>query len=260
LNKLFLLLHYFNYLFKARDEHSLHSPFAFEFYTKVIKDKTVFPEFSEIEQLRTELKRNHKAIAITDLGAGSAINKAKTRTVSSICTIAEKKPQLAQLIYRIVKKQQPKVILDLGTSLGITTLYEAKANPLAKVYTFEGCTNTAQVAKENFKKLSAENIEIIIGNIDDTLPKIIDKVSKVDFVFFDANHRYDPTMSYFLQCESKADEDSIFVFDDIYWSEGMKEAWEEIKMHPSVRMSIDLFFIGILFFRKKQPVQHFTLR
>jgi predicted O-methyltransferase YrrM len=247
-------------LLKARNEHSVHSPFVFDFYTKIIKDKTVYPDFEKIEILRKELKCNFEKIEITDFGAGSGVDNSNYRAIASISKYSEKKPSLAQLIFRIIKNQQPATILDLGTSLGITTLYESKANPSGKVYTFEGCPNTALIAKKNFEKLSASNIEIIVGNIDSTLPELLKQLSTVDFVFFDANHRYEPTVNYFHQCLEKATEDSVFIFDDIYWSPGMKKAWEEIKHHPSVGISIDLFFIGILFFRKKQPVQHFTLK
>jgi predicted O-methyltransferase YrrM len=260
LNKFFLISQYFNYLLKARDKHSVHSPFVFDFYTKIIKDKTLFPDFEKIEILRKELKNNFEKIEINDFGAGSEVDNSNDRTIASISKYSEKNPSLAQLIFRIIKNQKPGTILDLGTSLGITTLYQAKANPLGKVYTFEGCPNTAAIAEKNFKKLSVSNIELIIGNIDDTLPELLQQLSTVDFAFFDANHRYEPTINYFRQCLQKATEDSIFIFDDIYWSPGMKKAWEEIKKHPSVGISIDLFFIGILFFRKKQPVQHFTLK
>ncbi len=260
MNKFFLISQYFHYLLKARNKHSVHSPFVFDFYTKIIKDKTVYPDFEKIEILRKELKRNFEKIEITDFGAGSGVDKSNHRTIASISKYSEKKPSLAQLIFRIIKNQQPATLLDLGTSLGITTLYESKAHPSGKVYTFEGCPNTALIAKNNFGKLAASNVEIIVGNIDTTLPALLKQLSTVDFVFFDANHRYEPTVNYFHQCLEKATEDSIFIFDDIYWSPGMKKAWEEIKRHPSVGISIDLFFIGILFFRKKQPVQHFTLK
>jgi predicted O-methyltransferase YrrM len=260
LNKIFLIRHYIRYLLKARNEHWLHSPFAFNLYTKIIKDKTKYPDFNDIESLRTQLKKDHRLIEVTDLGAGSEINNSKSKKISSICKSAEKSPAIAQLIYRIIKNQQPSTLLDLGTSFGLTTLYESRACPSGKIYSFEGCPNTAAIAKNNFEKLSVKNMELVIGNIDQTLPQTLNRINVVDFVFFDANHRYEPTLNYFLQCAKKANEDSIFIFDDIYWSPEMKKAWEEIKGHPSVGMSMDLFFIGIIFFRKKQPVQHFTLK
>ncbi len=260
MNTFFLISQYLRYLFNARDRHSLHSPFAYTFYTQVIKGKNNASEFEDIESLRKELKQNPNTLQITDFGAGSGINSSTTRTVASICKHSEKKPELAQLIYRILKNQQPNVILDLGTSLGLTTLYEAKAVPTAKVYTFEGCPNTAALAETNFKKLAVATIETVVGNIDNTLPETLKTIPSVDFVFFDANHRYEPTLNYFHLCLQKAHEDSIFIFDDIYWSPEMKKAWTEIKAHSSVGMTMDLFFIGIVFFRKKQPAQHFTLK
>ncbi len=260
MNKFFLITQYIRYLFHARDEHSLHSPFAYTFYTTLIKPQAPDPEHVPIERLRKELKKSTASLLITDYGAGSSIRNSRTRKVASIARHSEKKPALAQLIYRIIRERKPSVILDLGTSLGLTTLYQAMANPAGQVYTFEGCPNTLALAKENFQTLSVRNIEAIEGNIDHTLPETLAKVPSADFVFFDANHRYEPTLRYFSACLEKAHEDSIFVFDDIYWSAEMKKAWEEIKQHPAVGMTFDLFFIGIVFFRKKQPVQHFTLR
>jgi predicted O-methyltransferase YrrM len=164
------------------------------------------------------------------------------------------------LLYRLIQQFNPQTIFDLGTSLGITTIYQAKACEKGRVFTFEGCPTTAQIAKENFKALKCNNIEVIVGNLDETLSKKISEIDQLDFVFFDANHRYEPTVQYFEQCLAKITEDSVFVFDDIHWSEEMHAAWNYILNHPSVMISIDLFYVGLVFFRKNQPKQHFVLR
>ena len=83
--------------------------------------------------------------------------------------------------------------------------------------------------------------------------------NQLDFVFFDGNHKKKPTLSYFKQCLEVAHEDSIFIFDDIYWSTEMTEAWQEIKKHPKVTLSIDCFEMGIVFFKKEQAKEHFTV-
>jgi len=256
----YLFAHYLKYLFIARDKHSVHSPFVFNFYTNHLKAFDDKLAFETIERLRKSLKKNTTRINVTDFGAGSRLTKSSSRTIASIASRAEKNPSIARMIYRIVKFQQPNVILDLGTSLGLTTLYQSKAMPKAMLYSFEGCPAIAAIAAENFKAETCAPIHQVIGNIDETLPRVLSTVTKVDFVFFDANHRYEPTVRYFHQCLLKANEDSIFVFDDIYWSPEMKAAWNTIKADPSVGISIDLFYIGIIFFRKKQPPQHFTLR
>jgi predicted O-methyltransferase YrrM len=255
-----MILDYIKYLFKAKDEHSLHSPFVFEFYTKVLKEKTDFITLKKIELLRKELLQDSRQIEINDFGAGSKLNFLKKRSIKDIAKNSQKSPKLAQLFYRIINFYGYENILDLGTSFGLTTAYLSNENADNQIVSFEGCPETAKVAQQNFDKLALKNIQIVVGNIDETLPQKLEKNSNLDFVFFDANHRYEPTIRYFEQCLAKAHENSCFVFDDIYWSEEMKQAWNFIKAHHAVVISIDLFWVGIVFFRKKQPTQHFVLR
>ncbi|MDR6813141.1 putative O-methyltransferase YrrM [Arcicella sp. BE140] len=204
--------------------------------------------------------KNERVIEITDFGAGSKIHKSTSRQIKQIAKSAEKPSKFGKLIFRLIQHFEPKVIFDLGTSLGVTTVYESKAKQDAKIVTFEGCPTTAKIAQENFDALEANNIEIVVGNLDETLTKQIAKIERLDFAFFDANHRYEPTVKYFEICLEKAHESSLFIFDDIHWSEEMQEAWQYIKAHPSVMITIDLFFIGLVFFRKNQPKQDFILR
>ncbi|RZK22361.1 MAG: class I SAM-dependent methyltransferase [Hymenobacter sp.] len=183
------------------------------------------------------------------------------RRVSTIARYAAKPPRLAQLLFRLVNHFQPATILELGTSLGLTTAYLAAATTRSQVITFEGCPNTAAVAHETFEKLGLQNVRLVEGNLDQTLPATLAALPKpVDFVFFDGNHRYEPTLRYFEQCLDKAHEDSVFVVDDIHWSAEMAQAWETIKAHPAVTVTVDLFYVGLVFFRKTQPKQNFWLR
>jgi predicted O-methyltransferase YrrM len=199
-------------------------------------------------------------IVVDDMGAGSKARLAQKRKVRDIARYSLKNTKTAQLLFRLVNHFNPRTIFDLGTSLGITTLYLAAANSKASVYTFEGCQQTLSIAKKNFTQLGYTNIEPIAGNIDQSLPECIAKVPQVDFVFFDANHRLSPTLNYFNICLAKSHNQSVFIFDDIYWSSEMTEAWQQIKVHPQVTLTIDLFYVGLVFFRKEQPKQHFQLR
>jgi len=255
-----MILDYLKYLFLAGNEHSLHSPFLFEFYLKVLKDSVPQNVYLQIETLRKKLLKDEREITITDFGAGSKLNQSNSRKIKDVAKNSQKPARLAQLFYRIIKYYNYQTILDLGTSLGVTTAYLAKANQQSKVYTFEGCPNTAQIATENFKDLDIINIETIVGDLNQTLAQQLNKIDKIDFAFFDANHRYEPTIDYFEKCLSKIHDDTCFIFDDIYWSEDMKKAWNYIKNHEQVVVTIDIFWIGIVFFRKKQPKQHFVLR
>ena len=161
----------------------------------------------------------------------------------------------------MVKYYQPATVVELGTSLGITTSYLSLAKADANLITMEGSGEIARIAKLNFKTLGLKNIELIEGNFDNTLSPNVSRLSSVDFAFIDGNHRKEPTERYFRELLPKTNNDSILVFDDIHWSSEMEAAWETIKNNTAVTCSIDLFFIGLVFFRKEfQEKQHFRIR
>ncbi len=255
-----MLLRFLRYLFRSTNAHGIHSPFVFELYTKIIRSKRIDPAFAQIEDLRQRLLADRRKIKIKDYGAGSKINPNRERSLSDIARNSEKPRRIARLLFRLVRRFSPKIIFDLGTSLGLTTLYFAKAAPQARIVTFEGCPETAAVAQTNFEEMTAKNVEVIVGNIDETLAPAVAKADRIDFAFFDANHRYEPTVRYFETCLEKAHADSLFVFDDIHWSPEMEKAWRYLQAHPRVSLTVDLFFIGLVFFRKTGPKQHFVLR
>ena len=241
--------------------HGVHSPFVFEFITKVLNDNRHFYAYQTIEELRQLLLADESQLAIEDFGAGSRINKNNTRSVKDIARSSLKPKKFGQLLFRIVDHYAPATILELGTSLGITTAYMASAKPGTKVITMEGAKEVANIAEMNFSKLNLSNINMVRGNFDETLPITLKKTGRIDLAFIDGNHRYEPTVRYYRQLLTTVHEYTILIFDDIHWSKEMEAAWEEIKNDPGVALSIDLFFIGLVFFRKENKVkQHFTIR
>ena len=245
---------------RAKTRHGVHSPFVYRLVDKVFYDATPKNVYTEVENIRKTLLADDCEITIIDLGAGSHVNNNRQKKISDIAAHALKPPKLAQLLYRIAADLQPKNIIELGTCLGVTTIYLQKAAPNAKVYTLEGSPQTAEVAKEEFSKAGLNDIELVTGNFDDTLPGIIDKLDKVDFVFVDGNHQKEATLKYFEWCLPKVYEDTLLIFDDIYWSEGMKEAWAQIKAHPQVMVTVDLFWIGLVFFKKGRMKEDFLIK
>ena len=241
--------------------HGMHSPFVFEFITKVLNDKTAYPGYENVEVLRDRLLKEETILTVEDFGAGSSVSKTNQRSIASIAKHAAKSKKFGQLLFRIVKYYRPATILELGTSLGITTSYLSLADPKARIITMEGSQEIAAVAKQNFKTLELKNIELVEGNFDETLSSVVRSLSTVDFAFIDGNHRKEPTQRYFQQLLAKTNNDSILVIDDIHWSIEMEEAWEWIKQHEAVRGTIDLFFIGIVLFRKEfKERQDFAIR
>jgi predicted O-methyltransferase YrrM len=259
---------YLNYYLTASNGrgHGTHSPFIFHFITRVLNDQQQYPEYIAVENLRNQLLKDKTGLTIQDLGAGSSVTKINHRTIASIAKNSAKRKKFGQLLFRMVKAYQPRTILELGTSLGITTSYLALANTGAKVVTMEGAVEVAAAARKNFETLGIGNIIIEQGNFDATLSPVVrsldqDGGSSVDFAFIDGNHRLEPTERYFRDLLPAINNDSIMIFDDIHWSREMEQAWETIKSHPATRCSIDLFFIGIIFFRQEfREKQHFSIR
>jgi predicted O-methyltransferase YrrM len=246
--------------FTSKNRHGLHSPFVYKLVDEVIYDKTEKPAYTTIEQERDKLLIDDSFITVTDLGAGSHVNNNKQKKVSDITLNALKPPTLAKLLYRLAAFNQPDNIVELGTCLGITTLYLQAAAPSARLYTLEGCPQTAGVAKRVFSEAGVEGINVITGNFDDTLPGVLREEDKLDLVYIDGNHQYEATVRYFNWCLPKVHEGTMLIFDDIYWSDGMKKAWAEIKNHPSVTATVDLFWIGLVFFKQGQAKEHFKIR
>lgn len=241
--------------------HGMHSPFVFDFITKVLNDDRQFYAYTTIENTRQLMLLEEKELVIEDFGAGSRVKKENTRKVRDIARSSLKPKKFGQLLFRIVDRYSPVTILELGTSLGITTAYLASAKEGGTVITMEGAKAVAAVAKQNFSRLKLANVEIVEGNFDETLPPLVKKTGSVDLAFIDGNHRLEPAVRYFKELLPAMHEYSILIFDDIHWSKEMEQAWEAIKEDPAVTLSIDLFFIGLIFFRKEQKVkQHFTIR
>jgi len=258
-----LLQKYLRYYLTASNGkgHGIHSPFVFDFIQNVLNDKRNFYAYSQIENLRSQLINDKTIIEVEDFGAGSAVSKTKSRSVSDIAKHAAKNKKFAQLLFRIADYYQPKTILELGTSLGISSAYLASASPNAKLFTVEGSPAIASIANKNFQSLGLKNIQLTIGNFDNMLPNILKNVGQTELVFIDGNHRKEPTISYFNQLLDHSFTLSIFIFDDIHWSLEMEQAWEIIKQNKRVTLTIDLFFIGIVFFREDiKEKQHFTIR
>jgi predicted O-methyltransferase YrrM len=240
--------------------HGVHSPFVFEFITKILNDNTRYPEYRQVEKLRRKLLADNTPVPIEDYGAGS-LERIGSRSVSALTSNAAKSPKYAQLLFRIARHYHPQYILELGTSLGISTSYLAAADKDSVMVTGEGNFVVASMAKNNLESLDLSNVRIVVGNFDNTLPEMVSSMPHIDLAFIDGNHREKPTIKYFHELLTRRSESSILIFDDIHWSAEMEAAWNYVQNHESVMLTIDLFFMGIVFFRPDfQVKQHFTIR
>lgn len=230
-------------------------------------DDNAYYAFPRIEQQRAELLHSPVEVQQLDYGTGSVTSKTELptnhRRVADIARTHLETPKIAQLLYRLVNhlgatQQRPLAIVELGTSLGITTAYLAAPSPRNSVLTFEGATEVLDVAMNVWRTLGLTNIQPIVGNIDNTLPKHCPK--RIDLAFIDANHTYEATVRYFRQLLPAAGQHTIIVIDDIYHSPAMERAWRDIQAMKEVVCTIDCYHIGLVFFNKHYIRKHYRMR
>lgn len=255
----FKAISYLIFLFKSTNKHGVHSPFIFDIIINCLNSKNHNSQYNKHLHYRKKLKSNRNLICVTDFGAGSKVFKDILRPIHKIAKHAGLSKKRARLLINIINHFKPKSVLEIGTSVGLGTAAISLGNSDSKITTLEGCPNTMDVAKKQFNHFGFNNIETIIGEFDSSLNKLNLK-STLDFVYFDGNHQKEATLKYFEFCLQHINNNSVFVFDDIHWSKSMEEAWTEIKKHSKVKVTIDTYQWGIVFFRKEQEKEHFIIR
>jgi len=204
------------------------------------------------------LLKNNNTLQVTDFGKGSKHFKNNKRKICDIAKYAGISTKKAKLLIKIVEYFEPKTVLELGTSLGLSTLILCRQNK-TEVTTIEGCKNTINKAKVYLDTYKLNSILFYNKNFDSILPKITAN-SKFDLIYFDGNHKKKATLKYFNKCLNCINNETLFIFDDIYLSKEMQESWQEIRKHKLVSVSIDTFYYGLIFFRKELTKQHFIIR
>lgn len=237
------------------DEHSLHSPSMYNLYQECFKKARELPADKQIEEFRLQFCDDSRSVDITDFGAGSKISVKNSRTVKSIANGGISTSKYSRLFQEIIRKFNCRNIIELGTSLGINTMYLATSKPGVKVWTFEGCLPVAEIAEKTFRESGYENIEVLRGNIDTTLPEYLCSSGDIDFAFIDANHTYKSTLNYFDYLKSKLSGSAVIIIDDIYWSKEMTRAWQDITAHIRDAACIDIYKCGIIIFDRNMSSQ-----
>jgi len=253
---------YLKFLYNSKNEHGVHSPFVFDLVTKCFYDKKKYQEYQALSEYRKFLLKSKTTIEVTDFGAGSRVFKSNKRQISMIAKTAGISPKRAELLFRITKYFQPDTILEIGTSLGLATSALSLGNSNAKITSLEGCPQTMAVAKNLFQVsgFKLQNIEFINTEFSSYLKNQQLTTVNRQLIYFDGNHSKKATLEYFELLLPTITKETVWIFDDIHWSSDMEEAWEIIKNHPKVTVTIDTFQWGIVFFRTEQEKEHFTIR
>ncbi len=262
-----LSIHFIAWWLKAINRHGAHGPFLYGFLDKCLYRKSNTSAFDDIEKIRGELKRNHRTLTYKDLGAGQRKYQKNNitnpelinRDTKDIAHNSLQSPKYCRLYYRIIQYFNYQSVLELGTSLGITTSYLALANPRATIETIEGVRVVAGIAEEVFQKNNLDNIKLHVGDFNDVLNQIPEN-KKYDMIILDGNHRGNATMDYFLWSIKHIHEHGVLIVDDIRWSQSMFHTWKNIINHDEVKLSIDLFYMGLVFFNKNLSKENYKVR
>ena len=263
--------------------HGVHSPYLFEWVRMVMSDKNTYYVWDEIEEIRQEMLKDTRELEFVDYGSGKL--KGENGDRRRVCDIAKgslARRKDAQLLARLVgwlgrplltfpsrggigdeasENRKGLTIVELGTSLGVTTAYLAAMDSRNKVVTYEGCPAVAEVARANWEKLGLSNIACVVGEITvDSLQLAVDRLSGIDVAFIDANHTYEATLTYFSALASRVHEKSVVVVDDIHYNEDMEKAWKAICADERVTTTMDLYRMGLVFFDKHYWRKHYKMR
>lgn len=254
----YIIKAYLKFLKASTNQHGVHSPFVYSMVTQCFYDKTTYKSYKTLKQIRKNLYNNSNTINITDFGSGSRVFKSNKRVISKIAKTSGITSKRAKLLFRLTRYMNAKRILELGTSVGLGTSSLSLGNQEAQITTIEGCPEIAKVAQQQFKTFKLTNIDSKIGLFSNIITNL--GPNQYDLIYVDGNHTKEATLRYFEMLHPKIHNDSVIIFDDIHWSKEMTEAWEIIKNHSSVSVSINTFFWGLVFFRKEQVKEHFTIR
>ncbi len=245
---------------RHRKGHGIHSPFVYWLVSEIFRNKTRPDIVCCIEKIRKQMLADRRSIIVNDLGAGSGRMKSNSRRVSDIARYSAVPKKYGIFLSKMSEAFGKQMVLEFGTSLGISTMYLAAQSPEASVYTMEGCVSTSAIAGENFSSAGFENITRLTGSFDDLLPQIKNMNICPGLVFIDGNHRKEPLLRYFGQVADLSDSNTVVIIDDIYSNREMAEAWTEIKNHRKTSFSVDIFRMGIVFFRKGMARFNYVIR
>ncbi len=241
-----------------RKGFGVHSPFVFFLVNEVLIKKDN-QHLLEINAWRNNIVKDDSIVVTVDTGAGSKVHSGLKRSVGRIAKKSSIRHKYGRVLYKLVSEFKPLTVIELGTGIGISTAYLSKAFEQAQVISIENDESKINIAAKELAKLNQENIVIKEGEFSEVLPSVMNALKHPLLFFIDGDHSYKASIEYFSMIKKVANPDTIIVFDDIRWSEDMEAAWMKIKQDESIRVSIDLFFMGIVFFREGIPKQEFII-
>lgn len=245
-------------LSRHRKGFGIHSPFIFDIVSGVFRNKKATDVVLKVKNARKRLLNDKRIVEVNDLGSGK--NRSNLRRVSEIAKRSAIPEKYGLLLASMAERFGTGAIIELGTSLGISTMYLAASCPASVVYSIDGSGECLKIAEESLGIAEITNVELINNSFDKAIADLKTRGVKPSLVFVDGDHMKEPTIRYFKELSSMCDEQSVIIIDDINYSREMKEAWDEIRYAPGVSSTIDVFRMGFVFFRQSITQKHYMVR
>jgi len=246
------ILKYTEHLFhwRYRWGRHIHSPYLFEFIHEVVFNASKHEVPAEIRIVHRALRKDRNLIPAGTLGAKSAVDNSENRTVGSFVRSSSVSEKYGAVLYRITRWFKPETIVELGTGLGVSAMYLATGSPQTQLHTIEGSHSRADFSHKLIKRCGLKEVKVHRGELEKKLEELIPDLKERFVAFVDGNHYHEPTVRYVRSLVDLAGDEALIVVDDIYWSKEMQLAWKEVISWPEVKVSIDLFHMGILLLRR----------
>ncbi|MCC6700753.1 MAG: class I SAM-dependent methyltransferase [Fluviicola sp.] len=248
---------YWSFLRQSKGRHGLHSPFVFQLVDQGLTQKVDKNFAKERKIWLNALKKDKETFEIIDLGVGSK-KMSNRRSVAQLAKTASSNGIYGDLIWKLCRYFKPQAVLELGTSIGTGTIHIKNACPTAHVYTIEGCDRTLSKACQQFDYWKLDGITTICADFQYFLS--LPPMQVYDMVFLDGNHNGEATLEYIEQLFSQTHNETLFIMDDIRWSEDMWKAWQSICEDQRFHVTIDMGRMGLFWKRTQQTKEHFVQR
>lgn len=248
---------YFRFLIRSQGRHGIHSPFVFRLVDEYLTTKVDKNFNVERKKWFQQLKKQTEQFLIEDLGVGSK-KMHQSRSVRELFHKSSSRGIYGDVLYLLSKFTRPNTMLELGTSIGIGTTHLKKGMPTAHIITVEGCEKTLLKASQSFDYWKFNGITTICSSFDEFL--VSPQLFQYDLVFIDGNHSGEALLHYLSHLEKCTHNDTLFIIDDIRWSEDMWSAWETICVNKKFHLTIDLGRMGLAWNRSQQVKEHFVIR
>ncbi|MDD2435944.1 MAG: SAM-dependent methyltransferase [Massilibacteroides sp.] len=213
---------------RYRKGHGVHSPFVFNFITKVIDERAAYYCLKDIELTRKKFFYENEPFHKWEI-----------------------RPKYGALLMRISNYLKPQNLLLIGSDLSFSALYSSSYASTTRCVVLEEKTEIAAFSRSVIEKHRAKNILLKEGVYQKTVSEVLEHTDKLDFVYFGYPNDSALDIPVFECILPHLHEHSVLILRGIRKTKDRKEFWNRLCARPEVSVTIDVYELGIAFFNHK---------